>query len=154
MCSHVPEKGEQLVRYYGFYSNVSRGRRKIQDQDDVIPSILESDGSSKAYRKNWARLIQKIYEVDPLTCRKCSGSMRILSFIEDEEVIKKILKHLGLWDIKTRPPPRTIAPPGNIQIEHSLRGVGPYGPEADSQLPPCEDYLYRDPDYPIETYVS
>ncbi len=143
MCSHVPEKGEQLVRYYGFYSNVSRGRRKKQDQDDIIPSILEPDGSSKTYKKNWARLIQKIYKVDPLTCPKCSGSMRILSFIEDEEVIKKILKHLGLWDIKTRPPPRAIAPPGNIQIDHS-----------DSQLPPCEDYLYRDPDYPIETYVS
>ncbi len=74
-------------------------------------------------------------EVDPLTCPKCSGSMRILSFIEDEEVIKKILKHLGLWDIKTRPPPMASAPPGNIQIDHS-----------DSQLPPCEDYLYRDPD--------
>jgi hypothetical protein len=41
MCSHVPDKGEQLVRYYGFYSNVSRGRRKKQDQDDIIPSILE-----------------------------------------------------------------------------------------------------------------
>ena len=24
----------------------------------------------------------------------------------------------------------------------------------DSQLPPCEDYLYRDPEYPIEAYVS
>ena len=28
MCSHVPNKGEQMVRYYGFYSNVSRGKRK------------------------------------------------------------------------------------------------------------------------------
>jgi hypothetical protein len=46
MCSHVPNKGEQMVRYYGFY----------------IPSILEPDGSSSEYRKNWARLIQKIYE--------------------------------------------------------------------------------------------
>jgi len=36
--------------------------------------------------------------------------MRIISFIEDEEVIKKILKHLGLWEIKTRPPPRSNAP--------------------------------------------
>jgi hypothetical protein len=31
--------------------------------------------------------------------------MRILAFIEDEEVIEKILKHLGLWDLKVRPPP-------------------------------------------------
>ncbi len=67
MCSHVPNKGEQMVRYYGFYSNVSRGRRKKQNRDALIPSILEPDEDSKAYRKNWARLIQKIYEADPLT---------------------------------------------------------------------------------------
>ena len=67
MCSHVPTKGEQMVRYYGYYSNVSRGKRKMQDQDKRIPSILEPARSSKEYRKNWARLIQKIYEIDPLT---------------------------------------------------------------------------------------
>ena len=100
MCSHVPNKGEQMVRYYGYYSNVSRGKRKKQDSDELIPSILEPDGSSKAFRRNWARLIQKIYEVDPLTCAKCQGKMRIIAFIEDEEVVKKTLKHLGLWEIK------------------------------------------------------
>ena len=60
MCSHVPDKGEQLLRYYGYYSNVSRGKRKKQDLDELIPSILEPDGSSKQYKRNWARLIQKI----------------------------------------------------------------------------------------------
>ena len=59
MCSHVPNRGEQMVRYYGFYSNVSRGKRKRQDQDGLIPSILEPDGSSNELRKNWARLIFK-----------------------------------------------------------------------------------------------
>jgi hypothetical protein len=49
--------------------------------------------------------IQKIYEVDPLTCPKCLGIMRIISFIEDREVIKTILKHLGLWLVKSRPLP-------------------------------------------------
>ena len=84
MCSHVPNRGEQMVRYYGFYSNVSRGKRKRQDQDGLIPSILEpvedpdfsGDGSSKEHRKNWARLIQKIYQVDPLTCVKCGRTHR------------------------------------------------------------------------------
>jgi len=56
-------------------------------------------------------LIQKIYEVDPLTCAKCQGKMRIIAFIEDEEVIKKILKHLGLWESKQRPPPGRPSPP-------------------------------------------
>ncbi|MBW1673786.1 MAG: hypothetical protein JRJ45_09115 [Deltaproteobacteria bacterium] len=69
MCSHIPDKGEQMVRYYGYYSNVSRGKRKQENQDEWIPCILP-DEFSKESRKNWARLIQKIYEVDPLTCPK------------------------------------------------------------------------------------
>jgi len=52
--------GEQMVRYYDYYSHVARGKWKICDQDELIPSILEPEDSSKEYRKNWARLIQKI----------------------------------------------------------------------------------------------
>ncbi len=95
MSSHVPDKGKQMVRYYGYYSNVSRGERKKQNQDEWIPCILEPEESSKKYRKNWARLIQKIYEVDPLSYPKFQGRMKIISFIEDEEVIEKIFKYLG-----------------------------------------------------------
>jgi hypothetical protein len=60
MCSHVPNKGEQMVRYYGYYSNVSRGRRKKANTDELIPTVLEPELTSKAFRRNWARLIQKI----------------------------------------------------------------------------------------------
>ena len=146
MCSHVPNKGEsfdlealdrQMVRYYGYYSNVSRGKRQKEDQDNLIPSILEPDGSSKEYRKNWARLIKKIYEVDPLTCPKCQGRMRILAFIEDEEVIKKILKHLGLWEIKARPPPKATGKTQDYHLDDST-----------SQLPASDKWLYVDPEYP------
>jgi hypothetical protein len=63
--------------------------------------------SGKAFRRNWARLIQKIYEVDPLVCPKCQGIMKVISFIEARDVIEKILKHLGLWLVKPRPPPRS-----------------------------------------------
>jgi hypothetical protein len=66
MCSHVPNKGEQMVRYYGYYSNVSRGKRKKQNQAGLIPCILEPDEDSRAYRKSWARFIERIYNVDPL----------------------------------------------------------------------------------------
>jgi len=142
MCSHVPNKGEQMVRYYGHYSNVARGKRKKNEQDELIPAILEPDGSSGEYKRNWARLIQKIYEVDPLTCPKCQGRMRILAFIEQPEIIKKILKHLGLWERKARPPPKTNAPQPNLHIDKS-----------DSQVPHCEDYLFHDPEYPIEAYI-
>ena len=74
MCSHVSNRGEQTVRYYGYYSNASRGNRRKENSDDSIPCIIESDAGSPAKRKAWARLIQKIYEVDPLTCPAVSGS--------------------------------------------------------------------------------
>ena len=48
------------------------------------------------------RLIQKIYEVDPILFLKCSSEMRIIPFIEDLGVIKKTLTHLGLWVIKRK----------------------------------------------------
>ncbi|MFC1816706.1 transposase, partial [Thermodesulfobacteriota bacterium] len=137
MCSHVPNKGEQMVQYYGYYSNVARGKRKKVGIDDQITCILEPEMGDKEFRKNWARLIQKIYEVDPLTCPKCSGAMRAIAFIEKEGVIKKILKHLGLWDIKRKPSPVANAPP--------------FIPDSD-YIPSVDDYVI-DPDYPIETYL-
>ena len=64
-----------------------------------------------------------------------------------------------LWNLKARTPPRADASPNNIEphLGYSHRGVDPYGPEADSQLPPparhrsrsgeaggSYDYLYID----------
>ena len=49
----------------------------------------------------WAALIKRVYEVDPLLCPKCGGSMKIVAFIEKRDqadVIERILKHCGLWD--------------------------------------------------------
>ena len=50
--------------------------------------------------------------------------MRIISFIEDQEVIDKILRHLGLWQNKQRPPPKPL----ELQLDYR-----------DSQLPCYED---------------
>jgi hypothetical protein len=78
--------------------------RKKAGADDQVPALIESAVSSKAFRRNWARLIQKIYQIDPLLCPKCQGAMKIISFIEDDALIKKILKHLGLWQTRNHDP--------------------------------------------------
>ena len=78
MCSHVSNRG-QMVRYYDYYSNVLGGKRKEEEQDDIIPCIIVEAGVSPEQRKSWARLIQKIYEVDLLTCPKCQASMKIIA---------------------------------------------------------------------------
>jgi Zn finger protein HypA/HybF involved in hydrogenase expression len=106
ITSHIPNRNEQTVRYLGYYSNVSRGKRKKQGscQSDYV---IENEEYSKSCSKSWARLIKKIYEVDPLLCPKCGGSMRIIAFIEDDKVIRKILDWLGIDEFRRdRPPPK------------------------------------------------
>ncbi len=108
LVTHIPNRYEQTVRYYGWYSNKSRGMRKKAETDDAIPAVMSNDISSKESRQNWARLIQKIYEVDPLLCPKCQGSMKIIGFIEDLDLIETILRHLDLWDIRSHDPPEKV----------------------------------------------
>ena len=105
LVTHIPARYEQTVRYYGYYSNKSRGLRKKADTDNQLPTIIAGEMSSREFRRNWARLIKKIYEVDRLVCPKCQGAMRVISVIEDPLIIKKILKHLGLWETRNHDPP-------------------------------------------------
>jgi hypothetical protein len=91
---------------------------------------------------------EKIFDALEWLAAMCShvpnkGEQMVRMFIEDEEVIKKILKHLGLWDVKLRAPPKVTAPFVGIHQDYS-----------DSQLPPSEDYIYSELDYPIEVYAS
>ncbi|MFQ5904453.1 MAG: transposase [Candidatus Binatia bacterium] len=108
LTAHIPNRGEQRVRYYGWYSNKSWGiRKKAEQEEGQAPLVVLPERSDKQHRLYWAQLIQKVYEVDPLVCPKCQGKMKIVSFIEDPEVIRKILVHLGLWEIPPRAPPRS-----------------------------------------------
>lgn len=130
MTTHIPNHGEQIVRYYEYYSNLSQWLRQKENEDALIPCVIELDETEKPNR-NWARLIQKIYEVDPLTCPKCQGLMRIISIIEDQEVINKILGHLGLCQKNQRPLPK----PKTLELRID---------SSDSQLPFYEDTFDQD----------
>ena len=116
-----------------FYSNKSRGQRKKADEDEDIAQIIDTGLSNKAFRKSWARLIQKVYEVDPLLCPQCQGQMKIISFIEEQAVIKQILQHLGLWEIRNTGPPAT--PDLNIARELTYQ---PEPDQATADLSACD----------------
>jgi len=105
LTAHIPNAGEHLVRYYGWYTNVSRGKRRKAQGDE--PATIEEfdDVSGTAAKRAWARLIKQVYEVDPLVCPRCGSAMRIIAFIETPDVIEKILAHLGLWPAPAHSPP-------------------------------------------------
>ncbi len=59
---------------------------------------------SRRRRQQWAVLLKKVWDIDALECPKCGGDMKVVSIIEQPSVIKRILKHLDLWE-DPRPPP-------------------------------------------------
>ena len=128
VTSHIPNPQQQTVRYYGRYSNASRGKRRKQALGFSAIHSVESSGQDSPCerfahqrRRNWARLLQKIYEVDPLTC-PCGGQMEIIAFIEQPAAIRKILQHLKLWDRPQRSPPRRLFP---HKLENFLETLSP-----------------------------
>ena len=76
--------------------------------------------------------------------------MRIIALIEDEEVIKKILKHLGLWEAKARPPPKVKAPFPTIYLDDSESQI--FRPCSRQVLSPDSFYVHLD--YPMDSYLS
>jgi len=77
LTAHIPNAGEHLVRYDGWYSNVSRGKRRTAQGED--PSSIQEFSAvpASAAKHAWARLIKQVYEADPLVCPRCGGAMRL-----------------------------------------------------------------------------
>jgi len=116
VTSHIPNRGEHLVRYYGYYSSVQRGRRRRQGREKMpLGPVLLSDDAPHA---SWARFIKKVFAVDPLVCPDCGGAMRIMAFIEDRRVVRAILEHLSLWDEPRPPPAPPAAPRAPLELEY------------------------------------
>ncbi len=147
LTQHIPEKGEHLVRYYGWYSHRQRGirakMRKIDEPESqhvpIDRSALHAEKSasgrpSAGSLSTWAMLIKRVYEVDPLECPQCGGAMKIISFIErrQRDVIERILRHCGLWE-------------GAIRTLANARGP-PKGSERDPDEP-RELQLVLDPEF-------
>ena len=111
LCQHIPPPGFHTTRLYGAYSNRTRAARARilaaahgREPDDRDADASAPTPSQRERRKQWARLIAKVFEVDPLRC-PCGAKMRIVAVILEPPVIRKILDHLA------RPEPRAHAPP-------------------------------------------
>jgi hypothetical protein len=93
VVSHIPNKGQVLQRYYGWYANRTRGSRRractaepppVPQAEAVAPALHEA-------RRRWAELLRRIFAVDPLRCPRCGAAMRILGFLTQPPVIDRIL---------------------------------------------------------------
>jgi hypothetical protein len=108
VTSHIPDKGQVTVRYYGLYANAHRGKVKKVSLE-AFPLRMVEEELRPLPAKGWAEMIRKVYEVDPLLCPRCGGTMKVIAFLTDYAVVDRIIDHLKLTFVADKPPPPRIA---------------------------------------------
>jgi hypothetical protein len=157
-----------MVRYYGWYSNKMRGQRRKREEEAQQEAACESAAAAEQGRsakvsaaieiiehlalkprripsRSWRELIKKAWEVDPLLCPQCQYEMRIVSLINDAQIIERILRHVGMWVCEVRNNGVRIAPSRGPPVGESVaaariidRGQLVIEPLLDDPMPDCD----------------
>ncbi len=91
------------------------GEFRVLDLYSELPNRESGVSLADNYRVGkdvyWARLLRKVFEVDPLHCPRCGGELKVVSVITDPRVVGHILKHLASEACRARDPFEPRAPP-------------------------------------------
>jgi len=114
--------------------------------EEVVLAQEEESGFVKLRKRNWARLIRKVYLEDPELCESCGERMKVLSALtspHQDAVIEKILRATGQWDPPWKRERRARGPPRQLEIvTHEEGEFSQLRPEVEdefSQVPPGDD---------------
>ena len=115
MAALVPPARKHVVRYYGALGPRSPLRSALTEATHGRATLAELEGgysvtiagkvsrevrkAASAAKRAWAACLRKIFEVDPVRCEKCGGSMKLVAVILDDRELDRILAHEG-WPTK------------------------------------------------------
>ena len=105
-ADHIPDPGKHRTHFYAYYANRVRGERAREE-----PGAGEHDEPPAKKRRcsaSWARLIAKLFQADPLSCRQCGGKLKIVAYLHDQVAIRQILAQLGLTPPEEPKPPPAV----------------------------------------------
>ena len=109
-----------LTRFHGVFAPNSKYRAQVTPdkrgkggQHATTADLEEPTPAERRAAMTWAQRLKRVFGIDIETCLACGGAVRIITCIEDPDVIEKILTHLdvkgGEREATRRPPCR--APP-------------------------------------------
>lgn len=76
LCAQIPAPRQHMVRYLGWNSSRARGERAKRNVSTLAAPLARDDSpQAAARRRSWARLIRRIFEVEPLLCSRCKVEM-------------------------------------------------------------------------------
>ena len=94
LASLIPRPRIHLIRFHGVFAPNCKYRSL------VVPPIerashKEQKEEKKSYSMGWTKLLKRVFDIDVQTCLKCGGQIKIISAIYNQQVIKRILSHIG-----------------------------------------------------------
>jgi len=99
-----------LTYIFGIGHSTARGiLEKAKVSPDTRVMNLDEEELRRIPSKGWAAMIRKVYEVDPMVCPRCGGSMKVVAFLMEHAVVDRIIDHLKLVFVAERPPPPQAA---------------------------------------------
>ena len=153
LVPHITLRFECRIHSYGAISTTIRRQlgwikkeETPQAPTDVVVVEEQESQFIKLRRKNWARLIEKVYLENPALCSACGEEMKIISALtspHQDNVIEKILKSREEWDPPWKRQRRARGPPRRLETitpeVDEFSQVGPNSVDEFSQLPPGGD---------------
>jgi len=141
VCQQIPDRGLHQTRCYGAYANQKRTRLRQafeargeaaaeasspgEDAGEAAGAPPARAGSAEAARRSaWARMLRKVFAVEPLICPRCRQELEIVAWITEPDVIDRILKHrrqrgLACPSSRARPRRRSAVRRGKRRSSHS-----------------------------------
>jgi hypothetical protein len=104
LAALVPPPRAHQLTYHGVLAPASEWRdlvvpkppRPSESTSSPQPhSTSSKPARSSPHRSTWAELLRRVFAIDVLTCPHCGGTRRLIAFLTDPPVVRKILAHLG-----------------------------------------------------------
>jgi hypothetical protein len=157
LVPHISLRYQVTIRTYGALSTTIRRSFGWLEEETRHPSpaaVLTLDGKEQSQlhgeeeeetefvrvrKRNWARLIRKVWLQDPELCPRCGSRMSVIAALaspHQDEAIEEILRCRGEWAPpwqKERPP---RGPPGALDLFTSTE---PVPEDAESPEPVTDD---------------
>jgi len=73
-----------------------------------LPDVGEPEASwpaLQARRRRWGELLRLVFRVDVEVCARCGGEARIIGFVTEPQVVRRILAHLERRGVDARAGP-------------------------------------------------
>jgi hypothetical protein len=115
VASLVPPPRTNLTRFHGVFAPGAKLRPFLvpaaaaSGEEEAPTAGAAAVGScgrrERAPRLDWAGLLRRTFAVEVFSCPRCAGQRRVLAYLTQGSVIRRILRHLQLPEQPPRPAP-------------------------------------------------